>query len=751
MASIRDFAITVFSTATASMVCEMPTHESGDLLVAFVNKDTASNFTTPSGWTLHQNQVSNGAGGGVYSKRAASSSETVTFALTIETCCAVIIAVKNCNGTTEADAVSGSAKSGADDSTLPITGIGITPSHDNCLILHGISGDGGYAYVAQPPWVNLFDGDTGANSLCVAYTHQAGTAAAITAPDHWGQGNDDTRGFIIAIRGVSSNDTVSPYIPLSQVPAVRVSALTGVTGTVDGGTYTAAASIALTTINGKTVTGVTLASTLDSGINPFRSSTRNAGVSSTTNLNHVELPLSASVDLTAGGGLLFGTFMFISPRDYVDTGSPQQGGVYLVAGSDASNYRCWVVGGQFSKTTKSDARNNYLIEVASSDTVYGSAGTPSYSAMDFLAFGGAGYYGANNIIWNELWRIDGSTLAGGSLAELLDFDDIVFAVIRGNALLPLIQQFGSSGVIWTPLKFGGPAAIHIECVLNTFQMPRKADEIDYADFHVSNNKIGYEFDGQVRDTGDFDTLHFLNCVFTSPSSYYWRFASTHDDGVDMDFSGTSVVNAAVTLRSTVSLSSMTFIDCGSFTQNNAALTDCSFSNTKITSDNPADIVRGDFTSGGTGHAIEITTAGTYTFDGNLFSGYGAGGTTDAAVYNNSGGAVTLNIINGGDTPTIRNGAGASTVVNNAVTITLNSLVAGSRVYIEDLDDTAGLVLFNEIEATSTFSDTVNYTGDRLLLIRVRKASSGALYKPYETTALLTSAGITITVNQVADE
>ena len=37
---------------------------------------------------------------------------------------------------------------------------------------------------------------------------------------------------------------------------------------------------------------------------------------------------------------------------------------------------------------------------------------------------------------------------------------------------------------------------------------------------------------------------------------------------------------------------------------------------------------------------------------------GADGTTDAAIYNNSGGAITLNISGGGDTPTVRNGASA---------------------------------------------------------------------------------------------
>jgi hypothetical protein len=751
MARIRDYAVTVNATATASMVCEMPEHATGDLLVAFVNKDTASNFTTPSGWTAQQTQVSAGAGGGVYTKRAASGSETVTFALTSETCCAVVIAVQGCNGTTEADAVSGSAKSGADDSTLPFAGSGITPGHNNCLILHGLSTDGGIGANALPPWINLFAGDAAANSLCVCYTQQK-TAAAITAPNHWALAADDTRGFIIAIRDDGTSGLFDAYLPLSTTPARQITALNGQgTSAVEKGTYTTAAGTTLTTLNGKSVSGVTIGTaTADSGVNPFRSSANFTGVSSTTGLGHTEFVLTATDNLTELGGLVFGTWLHGLPRDYVDSGKAVQGGKYLVIGNDASNYRAWVIGGQFTKTDKADARNTFLIEVATSDTIYGSAGSPNYTTADFFAFGSAGYYGAVNIRFNELYLLGDFVLAGGSSLAPIEFNEMVFAVNNGGGILPLMQQVGSGALIWCPLKFGGVDPIAISCNLNTFQYPQKADEIDYVDFHVSNNKVGFEFDGQDRGGGDVDVLHFTNCVFTSPSSYYWRFASTHDAGADVDMTGSTVVGAAVTLRSGVSLAAMSFINCGTFTQNNAALASCQFADTKVTSDNPADISGCAFTSSGTGHGIEITAAGTYTFTGNTFTGYAGtnGSTGNEGIYNNSGGAVTINVV-GGSTPTIRNGAGASTTVNNAVTIELTGLIAGSRIYIENTTDT--VVLFNEIEATTTFSEAVNFTANKSLLIRVRHASGATKYKPFETTGTLTSTGYALVVNQVVDQ
>lgn len=152
---------------------------------------------------------------------------------------------------------------------------------------------------------------------------------------------------------------------------------------------------------------------------------------------------------------------------------------------------------------------------------------------------------------------------------------------------------------------------------------------------------------------------------------------------------------------------------------------------------------------GAGHAIEINTPGTYSFTSLFFDGFGADGTNSAAVYNNSGGVVTINVTGSGDTPTVRNGVGASTTINNAVTITLDGLIAGSRVYIANTTDS--VVLFNEVEATTTFTDTINYTGDKSLLIRVRNASSATKYKPYQATGTLTSNGFSLTVNQVLDE
>ena len=122
-----------------------------------------------------------------------------------------------------------------------------------------------------------------------------------------------------------------------------------------------------------------------------------------------------------------------------------------------------------------------------------------------------------------------------------------------------------------------------------------------------------------------------------------------------------------------------------------------------------------FNSDGTGHGIVITTAGTYNLSGWAFNGYSAGtdanggstGDTNAAIYNNSGGLVTLNISGGGDTPTVLNGAGASTTVNNNVSVTLTGMRDNTEVRV--LDNSTGEFLDGIEDATAGTADNRSFT------------------------------------------
>jgi len=108
----------------------------------------------------------------------------------------------------------------------------------------------------------------------------------------------------------------------------------------------------------------------------------------------------------------------------------------------------------------------------------------------------------------------------------------------------------------------------------------------------------------------------------------------------------------------------------------------------IRTNNPEDISNSVFEFN-EGHAIELLpgTSTGFTFSNNKFIGYGASGTTSAAIYNNSSSDITINITDGGDSPTIRNGTGANTTVINAFTLTLTNVVDNSEIRIFDAGTT----------------------------------------------------------------
>jgi hypothetical protein len=137
--------------------------------------------------------------------------------------------------------------------------------------------------------------------------------------------------------------------------------------------------------------------------------------------------------------------------------------------------------------------------------------------------------------------------------------------------------------------------------------------------------------------------------------------------------------------------------------------------------------------------------------GNTFSGYGAGGSTDAAIYNNSGGAVTLNISGGGGTPTVRNGAGASTTVNNTVSIEIvaNVTLSGAEVRIYDFDNTPAGTYGTALAGTESHgSATYTYSGAGGNTIWIQIMKDG--YVEFGQQYTMPGANGTLNITLVAD-
>ncbi len=260
------------------------------------------------------------------------------------------------------------------------------------------------------------------------------------------------------------------------------------------------------------------------------------------------------------------------------------------------------------------------------------------------------------------------------------------------------------------------------------------------DFRDSNRAIfigGNEF-----VTSNFNTIEILN----AGSNIAWTSISISS------LNTTSRGRVLVTDNATVNFTGCTFTDLGTFNfQSNSTITDnvfrrcqlithgnASFTGNRITGSpaavslitgNPANIQDCAFVSAGTGHAIEISTPGTYTFSGNTFTGYGTAGTANAAIYNNSGGAVTLNISGGGDVPTIRNGTGASTTVVASANLTFSGLKAGSEVRVYLGTDPATATELGGTESSGTSLTISQSSGGQQGFYTIHALNYNSIYQP----------------------
>ena len=131
--------------------------------------------------------------------------------------------------------------------------------------------------------------------------------------------------------------------------------------------------------------------------------------------------------------------------------------------------------------------------------------------------------------------------------------------------------------------------------------------------------------------------------------------------------------------SNTTISIAAFNRCKKVTQNGATITGALFyksdDTSALASNNPALITGAVFTSRGVGHAMEITTPGSYNW-ANTAIGYAttSGSTGNEIIYNNSGGNVII-VHQGGTRVTVRNGAGSTTTLKDANPAVVNLGIA----------------------------------------------------------------------------
>lgn len=333
-------------------------------------------------------------------------------------------------------------------------------------------------------------------------------------------------------------------------------------------------------------------------------------------------------------------------------------------------------------------------------------------------------------------------------------------------------------------------------------------------FAASNVAVGFYV---ISIRGSNTDVNLTQCIIRAENPSTARWSLTLDGTSIPDFDDNSSLFqgfATMTLRSGSSLTGTTLDNGTSIVQNSAVLSGCKILNANttdgtgfITSNDLSSISNCSFTFSD-GHAITYngTATATYTFTGNTFTGYGANGTNDAAIYNsNTSGTLTINVSGGVASPTVRTASGGTTIVNNTVDLTVtvvdsaNNPIPTAQVAIfQSSDDsqimnedtatisagsfvigvrytivTVGTTDFTAIGAASNTvgvsftatgagsgtgtasngiaTESFNLITDTPIYVRVRKSSSGETkYIPTSTTGTITGSGFSARITLRVD-
>ena len=324
-----------------------------------------------------------------------------------------------------------------------------------------------------------------------------------------------------------------------------------------------------------------------------------------------------------------------------------------------------------------------------------------------------------------------------------------------------------------------------------------------ADSYFSQSDSQIYFDGQQLGAGHFifrtignstGTNSFVlnNCVLVSAGEpAIWDYTDVNMNILDIQdtqYIDMGTIAWPVTGGTTRQVLNSSFINCGQVDFSTITATGCSIiggrnANGGILLDasgNSTNQTNLTFTSDGTGHGVEITAAGTYTFTNWNFSGYStaspgtnstpSSGSTDAMVFNNSGGAVTITIF-GGTNVTVRNAASSTTTVVVTVTVTISGLLGNTEVSVlenpspytsavaapvtlfdedvlsavtgTDIDlDTNGTANIIQILSTTTDFETMNLVdGDQ---VRVSQRGNLKIFDTYTVEGTPTATVINVT-------
>lgn len=734
MAYFVDQAQTGGTAGITGVSMNMPAHTTDDILVAHITVDSGTATIGGSAFaalpSAPANPITSGTISYLFYFKATGSASTLTLTTTDAYTCGVYC-WRDVDPTTPFDGVTPLHAAVGSATTTPANSSITTGTADALVVFH-IAQDGTTPQVLSDPGVmSIYNADSTGTTATTSSHQSAAWYVQRTA------GASPVANWCSSVSGVyvratyalrnKSGGRIPAYVDDSSSVGTRLTPGHH-TATQNNISYSASGSFVVTaSMSGKTLTQAAAANGADFGINPYSNAvTSTAAATARTALTGPELVLTAGRNLSTG--LIVGSVIAGTPKmGAFGLGNIAQGGVVLRVASGANNWNAYQVAAKDSVVNPVQ-RVVFAIQAGYADSDYdtGSSGSATNTAITYIQMLRNAPSFSSTVYFSELHQAQTHIVAGGDSTYPVDADGLV--EIGSSFRIPLIQKAGPSGVVsFVPIQIGGGDAVNFQIDSGSIQFPRRADTSKKdIQFHAADNVVGYKDAGKTGDT-----VNLTNSTVSSPTPFTFEITSAATSAATRDYTGTSVVGGTVTLRDVMTFDSMNFTSCPTIDISNCDITNCKITKvatgnatlttnasttvgnctinvSQVTAGNyytsvadPSIFTNCSFTGGG-GHAIRITTPGTYTFTGNTFTGFGSTGTNNAAIYNDSGGAVTLNITGGGSTPTYRNGTSASTTVNSNVLITLTGLKTGSevRVYTDNAGDNDAVVDGVESSGTS---------------------------------------------------
>jgi len=596
--------------------------------------------------------------------------------------------------------------------TLPT----LTTNRNNCLLVWAAAADA----VSVPSIIEgacqliaAKDGSAHADGCAWGFQATAGVTPAVGMS---AMSALVTTKAVIAINPPATGATIIPGYCATDA-SVYVSPFTG--AAFDGDSVPAATITTpfTGTINGRPLAnGGATVTRADSGVNSYHAMCNFTGVTTNGSFGGIRSTMVARTTL-ASKNILFHIQPYL-PVDIQTTDSVGLTGACGVAiglASTTSNFKVWHVGGNGTAW----GTQRHAPAVIHTDATAGLLQTTgSFNAASITEIGlmVSSKIVAANWLVGSIWALDTCTIAGGIAASPLNLPQIVATYADGHERRSAIRQGANQALFLGPVQIGDGGT-------NPFYLSLDATAIEFPRQYNKNEKEVYynsvdNYAGLIYYPGAADTVKHINSVISSTSRYKWGLHSSASASASYDFSGLSVIGAGtITLNKAITVTGLTIndystIDASSLTlvsstikavpvgndsvttNSTTTFTGCTLNVSTVTAGNrwlstatPNKFGTCAFIGGG-GHALRLTAAGNFTMDGNTWTGFGADASTGAAIFNDSGGLITLTITNG-SAPTVRNGAGASTVVVagqvdttlTVVDITTGSPVTSARVLV----------------------------------------------------------------------